>query len=410
MKFGMDTAVHGLSLIRSMWESRTEKSQQTESVTMKLENKLDVPVYDLSLIRGMWETRVNKHKKRQRKEQERLAKSALQRVNQQWQYRIACRKMKSSEMTELQHYLERSSLREVTIEPYLEPTEGQTTEPDSTVLEVEEKRFIFELNGDKWTEVPASLFEMTHLREWHISRTKIIKIPEFIAMFQDMRVLDIPKNCIDKLPPEIGKLTKLRELNVSYNRLSDIPPELGDCENLERLELTSNLNLMELPFELSNLKKLVHLDLAENKFIGIPICVLRMSSLQWLDFSNNKLKDLPQDIDRLEELTTLFIHKNKLTYLPMSMANMTTLTTIVTTGDDLVSMPSKLVDNPAMKFIRLFENPVGEETAELENKGDAEQTGPDHSEKEFLQTYINSLKERETAPTYATKVSLSCVL
>lgn len=124
------------------------------------------------------------------------------------------------------------------------------------------------------------MFEMTYLREWHIFGTKIVKIPEFIAMFQDMRILDIPKNCLDKLPPEIGnlrpsvilnqkyclvtgyhsllyaytlshpgKLTKLRELNVSYNRLSEIPPELGDCENLERLELTSNLNLMELPFE-----------------------------------------------------------------------------------------------------------------------------------------------------------------
>lgn len=46
---------------------------------MKLESKLDVPVYDLSLIRGMWETRVKKHKQRQRKEQERLAQSALQR-------------------------------------------------------------------------------------------------------------------------------------------------------------------------------------------------------------------------------------------------------------------------------------------------------------------------------------------
>lgn len=42
------------------------------------------------------------------------------RVNQQWQFRIACRKMKSAEMTELQHYLERSSLKEVTIDPYLE--------------------------------------------------------------------------------------------------------------------------------------------------------------------------------------------------------------------------------------------------------------------------------------------------
>ncbi|XP_062399669.1 leucine-rich repeat-containing protein 2 isoform X2 [Sardina pilchardus] len=407
----------GCSQLHSKQATQTEtrktahRDNTAESSTMKLETmKRDVPVYDLSLIKGMWETRANYQKKRQRKEQERLAKSALQRVNQEWQYRIACRKMKSSEMSELQHYLERSSLREVSIEPYLEPTEGPTTEPDSSVLEVEEKRFIFELNGDNWKEVPASLFEMTYLREWHISATKITKIPEFIAMFQDMRILDIPKNSIDKLPPEIGKLTKLRELNVSYNRLSDIPPELGDCENLERLELTSNLDLMELPFELSNLKKLVHLDLAENKFISIPICVLRMSSLQWLDFSNNKLKDLPEDIDRLEELTTLFLHKNQLTYLPMTMANMTTLTMIVVTGDDLVCLPSKLVDNPAMKFIRLYENPVSQETTELENEGHVEQTVPDESEKEFLQTYINSLKERETAPTYTTKVSLSCVL
>lgn len=48
------------------------------------------------------------------------------------------------------------------------------------------------------------MFEMTYLREWHIFGTKIVKIPEFIAMFQDMHILDIPKNCIDKLPPEIG--------------------------------------------------------------------------------------------------------------------------------------------------------------------------------------------------------------
>ena len=46
-----------------------------------------------------------------------------------------------------------------------------------------------------------------------------------------------------------GKLTQLRELNVNYNKLSSVPPELGECENLERLELTGNLNLRELPFE-----------------------------------------------------------------------------------------------------------------------------------------------------------------
>ncbi|XP_028851016.1 signal recognition particle 19 kDa protein isoform X2 [Denticeps clupeoides] len=211
---------------------------------MKIDRRVDIPVYDLSLIRGLWETRVKKYKQRQKKEKERLSQSALTKVNQQWQYRIACRKMKSSEMVELQHYLERSSLREVDIEPYLDTGSGA-----DAGLEVEEKRFIFELCGDEWTEVPPALYEMTYLREWHIRSTKILKIPEFIEMFQDLRVLDMPKNCIEKLPVEIGKLVNLRELNVSYNRLCEIPPELGDCENLEVMELTSNLNLNELPFE-----------------------------------------------------------------------------------------------------------------------------------------------------------------
>lgn len=94
----------------------------------------------------------------------------------------------------------------------------------------------------------------------------------------------------------------------------------------------------------------------------------------------------------------------------------------------------------ACRFIRLYENPVSQETAEQENKRDEGHTGPDDSEKEFLHTYISSLKERgelfwsalgrenvmslttrfpelklflsltDTAPTYTTKVSLSCIL
>ena len=51
-----------------------------------------------------------------------------------------------------------------------------------------------------------------------------------------------------------GKLTQLRELNVNYNKLSSVPPELGDCESLERLELTGNLSLRELPFEVRGMR------------------------------------------------------------------------------------------------------------------------------------------------------------
>lgn len=48
-----------------------------------------------------------------------------------------------------------------------------------------------------------------------------------------------------------GCLKNLKELNVSFNRLKTVPPELGNCENLEKLDLSGNLELMELPFEVS---------------------------------------------------------------------------------------------------------------------------------------------------------------
>ncbi|XP_016115263.1 leucine-rich repeat-containing protein 2 [Sinocyclocheilus grahami] len=292
---------------------------------------VDIPVYDLSLIRQMWEGRVKKYKTRQKKEEERISKSALDKVNQQWQYRIACRKLKSAEVTALQCYLERSTLGELQILP----TENK---------------------GD------------AQYKYW--------------------------------------KLINLKELRVNYNKLLSIPPELGECENLERLEMTANGNLAELPFELSNLKKLKHLDVAENQFVSIPVCVLRMESLKCLDISNNRLKDLPEDIDRLEALETLFLHRNKVRHVPMTVMKLIHLKMLVISADELYSIPSQLIDNPNIKLIRLYDNPINTENEDMSTDSEAQ----DGRDKEFMKTYIETLQDRETQPSYTTKVSLSCLL
>lgn len=46
-----------------------------------------------------------------------------------------------------------------------------------------------------------------------------------------------------------GCLKNLKVLNVSFNNLKSVPPELGDCENLEKLDLSGNMEITELPFE-----------------------------------------------------------------------------------------------------------------------------------------------------------------
>ncbi|CDQ77251.1 unnamed protein product [Oncorhynchus mykiss] len=80
---------------------------------MRVDRTVDIPVYDISLLRNIWEGREKKYKNKQKKEHERVQKSALAKINQQWQYRIACKTLKSNEVEVLQHYLTRTALNEI---------------------------------------------------------------------------------------------------------------------------------------------------------------------------------------------------------------------------------------------------------------------------------------------------------
>ncbi|XP_054842897.1 leucine-rich repeat-containing protein 2 [Eublepharis macularius] len=364
-----------------------------------------VIIFDFSAIRSLWEIRVKKHKERQKTEKERQAKSALEKIRQEWDIMLECRRNGIPQAAYLKngfidtnHILDKLEQNSVLLKKIALLHETQK----------ERNRFIFQLSGENWTEFPDALKEQTHLKEWHVNNTNIATIPAYIALFQELRILQLSSNQITDLPVEIGCLKNLKELNVSFNRLKTIPPELGDCENLEKLDLSGNLELAELPFELSNLKQVTYVDVSANKFPTIPICVLRMSNLQWLDISSNSLKELPQDMDRLEELQTLLLQKNKLIYLPQSLVNLPKLSLLVVSGDDLVQMPTAICESTTgLKFISLKDNPL--ETTSFQETEEISESDRDREqfEKEFMKAYITDLRERESVPCYTTKVTFS---
>ncbi|XP_061051303.1 leucine-rich repeat-containing protein 2 [Eubalaena glacialis] len=367
-----------------------------------------VVVFDISVIRALWETRVKKHKAWQKQEAERLEKSALEKIKEEWSFVAECRRKGIPQAAYCKNGFIDTSVR------LLDKIERNSLAKQSAISKERDKRsseFVFELTGEHWKELPDSLKEQTHLKEWHISNTLIQIIPKYIELFQAMRILDLPKNQISCLPAEIGRLKNLKELNVRFNRLKSIPPELGDCENLEKLDCFGNLELTELPFELSNLKQVSFIDISANKFSSVPICVLRMSNLQWLDISNNNLNDLPQDIDRLQELQTLLLYKNKLTYLPFALLNLKKLTLLVVSGDHLVELPTALCDSSTpLKFVSLMDNPIENTQCQDGNETMESEQDRQHFDKEFMKAYIEDLKERESVPSYTTKVSFSLQL
>ncbi|XP_039945720.1 leucine-rich repeat-containing protein 2 isoform X2 [Hirundo rustica] len=330
-----------------------------------------VVIFDFSVIRGLWETRVKKNKERQRKEKERLEQSALEKIKQEWNLILECRKKGIPQSKYLKNGF--VDISEKNLDTCGKSPQLKKSHALSDGVNKEQNKFIFQLSGEQWMELPDSLKEQVYLKEWHVYNTLIQTIPTYIALFQDLIVLELSKNQINHLPAEIGEL------------IQDI--------------------------QLSNLKQLTFVDVSANKFHSIPICVLRMSNLQWLDISSNSLKDLPEDIDRLDELQTLLLQKNKLTYLPRALVNMPKLSLLVVSGDDLVEMPTAICESTTgLKFVSLKDSPVEtivcEDTEEIiENEREREQV-----EKEFMKAYIEDLRERESTPSYTTKVMLSLQL
>ncbi|XP_075455666.1 leucine-rich repeat-containing protein 2 isoform X2 [Ascaphus truei] len=364
----------------------------------------EVIVVDFSQIKGLWETRVKKYKDRCKKEEQRVEMSALEKIKQEWSFMLECRHKGVPQSV----YLKNGFVdTEVNILERIERNSHIAKNVPTPMKKPETDAFIFELYGEHWEELPDWLQEKIYLKEWHVKRTRIQIIPAYVQMFRELKVLDMFQNKLTCLPPELGCLNNLKELNVSFNNLNSIPPELGNCANLEKLDLSGNLELVELPFELSNLKKATFVDVSANKFSSIPICVLRMSSLKWLDISNNNLKDLPQDIDRLDQLETLLLQKNKITYLPAGLANISTLRMLVVSGDSLVEIPTALVENPYLKYVKILDNPI-DPIIRYDTDDDKEiDKDREQFEKEFMRAYMEDLAERETSPRYTTKVSFS---
>ncbi len=133
--------------------------------------------------------------------------------------------------------------------------------------------------------------------------------------------LELPNNGLrNAIPRELGGLKKLVRLDLNNNRFLKgmIPRELGDLEDLEWLDLSETLFFARgaLPPELGQLKKLKHLDLSEIVWWSpddptIPSEWGNMESLETLNLSHIGLRGiLPPQLGNLTNLKRLEISYN----------------------------------------------------------------------------------------------------
>ncbi len=151
---------------------------------------------------------------------------------------------------------------------------------------------------------------LMHVQTIYFRKTPNTQIPKEIGQLANLRVLNFHHTFSTSLPPEIGELNNLTNLNLNQADIKNIPAEIGNLSNLENLSITFNAEKIELPKEITGLKKLKVLAVNNNPGLVLPVNLNTLESLEELDISANNLNKVPEDLYNLTNLKILNISKN----------------------------------------------------------------------------------------------------
>ncbi|KAM7502796.1 hypothetical protein LguiB_001700 [Lonicera macranthoides] len=141
-------------------------------------------------------------------------------------------------------------------------------------------------------------------------------IPSSLGKIGSLNYLSLSKNRLSGKVHDQWMGEKMDSIDLSENNLSDVfPASLCSLPYLSQLKLSKNNFFGKLPFSLKNCKKLIFLDLGENKFsgsipklIGESLLSLRELSMRANQFEGNITKKLCH----LQELHVLDFAQNNL--------------------------------------------------------------------------------------------------
>jgi internalin A len=77
--------------------------------------------------------------------------------------------------------------------------------------------------GNKLTEFPDAVFQLTNLKILNLSFNKITSIPEALRQLSNLTQLNLRINQITSIPEALGQLSNLTHLHLNNNQITSIP-------------------------------------------------------------------------------------------------------------------------------------------------------------------------------------------
>jgi len=238
----------------------------------------------------------------------------------------------------------------------LPPEIGKCTQLEKLVLGKwdEEKE---EWVGNKLTEFPDAVLQLTNLKILNLRRNQITAIPEAIGQLSNLTGLYLSKNQITSIPEVIAQMSNLTELSLGSNQITSIPEAIGQLSNLAGLYLGEN-QITSIPEAIGQLSNLTLLSLMSNQITSIPEDLGKLSNLTQLDLDNNQITSIPDDLGQLSKLTGLYLWNNQITSIPEALGQLSNLTQLSFGSNQITSIPEALGQLSNLTQLSLMSNQI----------------------------------------------------
>lgn len=163
--------------------------------------------------------------------------------------------------------------------------EGCTDVPE-VVFDHAETLEILDISGNRLSQLPARMADLTALRILFLSDNAFEHIPEVLASCPSLDTIAFKSNRIATLHPE-HLPERTRWLMLTNNRIAHLPPSFGRLTKLKKCALAGN-RLVDLPDEMAACHDLELIRVSANALEAPPHVLFDLPNLAWVSFSGNE--------------------------------------------------------------------------------------------------------------------------